>query len=83
MGIEVVANTLSFRRGHDNTGVTDRVVNQMLTQLDGVEALQGVYALAASSRPDLIDPALLRPGRIDIKLFCSMPDKVSFVQHQF
>ena len=75
MGIEVVANTLSFRRGHDNTGVTDRVVNQMLTQLDGVEVLQGVYVLAASSRPDLIDPALLRPGRIDIKLFCSMPDK--------
>ena len=83
MGIEVVANALSFRRGHDNTGVTDRVVNQMLTQLDGVEVLQGVYVLAASSRPDLIDPALLRPGRIDIKLFCSMPDKVSFVQHQF
>ena len=76
-GIGVVANALSFRRGHDNTGVTDRVVNQMLTQLDGVEALQGVYVLAASSRPDLIDPALLRPGRIDIKLFCSMPDEVS------
>lgn len=70
----------SFRRGHDNTGVTDRVVNQMLTQLDGVEALQGVYVLAASSRPDLIDPALLRPGRIDIKLFCNMPDEVSFCQ---
>ena len=83
MGIEVVSNALSFRRGHDNTGVTDRVVNQMLTQLDGVEALQGVYVLAASSRPDLIDPALLCPGRIDIKLFCSMPDEVSFVQHQF
>ena len=77
MGIEVVANALSFRRGHDNTGVTDRVVNQMLTQLDGVEALQGVYVLAASSRPDLIDPALLHPGRIDSKLFCSMPDEVS------
>lgn len=68
--------SLSPRRGHDNTGVTDRVVNQLLTQLDGVEALQGVYVLAASSRPDLIDPALLRPGRIDIKLFCNMPDEV-------
>ena len=51
-------------------------MNQLLTQLDGVEALQGVYVLAASSRPDLIDPALLRPGRIDIKLFCNMPDEV-------
>ena len=69
-------HSLPPRRGHDNTGVTDRVVNQFLTQLDGVEALQGVYVLAATSRPDLIDPALPRPGRIDIKLFCNMPDEV-------
>lgn len=69
-------DTPPLRRGHDNTGVTDRVVNQLLTQLDGVETLQGVYVLAASSRPDLIDPALLRPGRIDIKLFCNMPGEV-------
>lgn len=48
----------------------------MLTQLDGVESLEGVYILAASSRPDLIDPALLRPGRIDLKVFCSIPDEV-------
>ena len=68
--------SLHYRRGHDNTGVTDRVVNQLLTQLDGVEALQGVYVLAASSRPDLIDPALLRPGRIDRNLFCAMPEEV-------
>ena len=45
--------------------MTDRVVNQLLTQLDGVEGLDGVWVLAASSRPDLIDPALLRPGRLD------------------
>jgi peroxin-1 len=64
---------LTFHRGHDNTGVTDRVVNQLLTQLDGVEALQGVYVLAATSRPDLIDPALLRPGRLDKCLYCGMP----------
>ena len=64
------------RRGHDNTGVTDRVVNQLLTQLDGVEVLEGVYILAASSRPDMIDPALLRPGRIDMKICCEMPDEV-------
>ncbi len=66
----------SHSRGHDNTGVTDRVVNQLLTQLDGVESLQGVYVLAASSRPDLIDPALLRPGRIDRSLLCDMPTQV-------
>lgn len=67
--------SLAPRRGHDNTGVTDRVVNQLLTQLDGVEALEGVWILAAASRPDLLDPALLRPGRIGTVIFCPHPDK--------
>uniref|UniRef100_A0ABM0GQ03 Peroxisome biogenesis factor 1-like n=1 Tax=Saccoglossus kowalevskii TaxID=10224 RepID=A0ABM0GQ03_SACKO len=62
-------------RGHDSTGVTDRVVNQLLTQLDGVESLDGVYVLAATSRPDLIDPALLRPGRLDKCLYCPLPSQ--------
>ncbi|XP_062425100.1 peroxisomal ATPase PEX1 isoform X2 [Rhea pennata] len=57
--------------------VTDRVVNQLLTQLDGVEGLQGVYVLAATSRPDLIDPALLRPGRLDKCVYCPPPDQTS------
>ncbi|KIK41964.1 hypothetical protein CY34DRAFT_84427 [Suillus luteus UH-Slu-Lm8-n1] len=59
--------------GHDSTGVTDRVVNQMLTQMDGAEGLEGVYVLAATSRPDLIDSALLRPGRLDKSLLCDLP----------
>lgn len=65
-------------RGGDRTGVTDRVVNQFLCQLDGVEAntRDGVYVLAASSRPDLIDPALLRPGRLDKALYCGFPDEI-------
>ncbi|KAH9512750.1 Peroxisome biosynthesis protein pex1 [Bulinus truncatus] len=67
-------DSIAPKRGHDNTGVTDRVVNQLLTQLDGVEGLQGVYVLAATSRPDLIDPALLRPGRLDRSILCEMPD---------
>ncbi|XP_069033216.1 peroxisomal ATPase PEX1 [Embiotoca jacksoni] len=67
-------DSLAPRRGHDNTGVTDRVVNQLLTQLDGVEGLQGVYVLGATSRPDLIDPALLRPGRLDKSLYCPPPN---------
>nr|XP_033787031.1 peroxisome biogenesis factor 1 isoform X2 [Geotrypetes seraphini] len=70
-------DSIAPRRGHDNTGVTDRVVNQLLTQLDGVEGLQGVYVLAATSRPDLIDPALLRPGRLDKCLYCSPPDEAA------
>uniref|UniRef100_A0AAA9S682 Peroxisomal ATPase PEX1 n=1 Tax=Bos taurus TaxID=9913 RepID=A0AAA9S682_BOVIN len=69
--------SIAPRRGHDNTGVTDRVVNQLLTQLDGVEGLQGVYVLAATSRPDLIDPALLRPGRLDKCVYCPPPDQAS------
>uniref|UniRef100_A0A7M4F987 Peroxisomal biosis factor 1 n=1 Tax=Crocodylus porosus TaxID=8502 RepID=A0A7M4F987_CROPO len=70
-------DSIAPRRGHDNTGVTDRVVNQLLTQLDGVEGLQGVYVLAATSRPDLIDPALLRPGRLDKCIYCPPPDQTS------
>jgi peroxin-1 len=67
-------DAIAPRRGHDNTGVTDRVVNQLLTELDGVEALRGVAVIAATSRPDLIDPALLRPGRLDRMLYCGFPD---------
>lgn len=66
-------DSIAPKRGHDSTGVTDRVVNQMLTQMDGAEGLDGVYILAATSRPDLIDSALLRPGRIDKSLLCDMP----------
>lgn len=66
-----------FRRGHDSTGVTDRVVNQLLTQMDGVEDREGVAVVAASSRPDLLDPALLRPGRLDKALYCPLPNEAS------
>lgn len=66
-------DSIAPKRGHDSTGVTDRVVNQLLTQMDGAEGLDGVYVLAATSRPDLIDAALLRPGRLDKSLLCDMP----------
>ncbi|KAE8269545.1 hypothetical protein A4X09_0g2802 [Tilletia walkeri] len=68
-------DSIAPKRGHDSTGVTDRVVNQLLTQMDGAEGLEGVYVLAATSRPDLIDSALLRPGRLDKSLLCDMPDE--------
>ncbi|KAL8731493.1 MAG: hypothetical protein Q9166_003339 [cf. Caloplaca sp. 2 TL-2023] len=67
-------DSIAPKRGHDSTGVTDRVVNQLLTQMDGAEGLSGVYVLAATSRPDLIDPALLRPGRLDKSILCDLPD---------
>ena len=66
-------DSIAPKRGHDSTGVTDRIVNQLLTQMDGVEGLDGVYVLAATSRPDLIDSALLRPGRIDKSILCNVP----------
>ncbi|XP_071084749.1 peroxisomal ATPase PEX1-like [Haliotis cracherodii] len=73
-------DSIAPRRGHDSTGVTDRVVNQLLTQLDGVEGLEGVYVLAATSRPDLLDPALLRPGRLDKCLNCGLPNESERVE---
>ncbi|GAA6006638.1 hypothetical protein JCM10207_005001 [Rhodosporidiobolus poonsookiae] len=76
-------DSIAPKRGHDSTGVTDRVVNQMLTQMDGAEGLDGVYVLAATSRPDLIDPALLRPGRLDKSILCDMPsysDRLEIMQ---
>ncbi|KAF8127717.1 P-loop containing nucleoside triphosphate hydrolase protein [Boletus edulis] len=68
-------DSVAAKRGHDSTGVTDRVVNQLLTEMDGAEGLTGVYVLAATSRPDLIDTALLRPGRLDKSVLCDMPNE--------
>ncbi|EPY50012.1 AAA family ATPase Pex1 [Schizosaccharomyces cryophilus OY26] len=68
-------DSIAPRRGQDTTGVTDRVVNQLLTQLDGAEQYEGVYVVAATTRPDMIDPALLRPGRLDKLVLCDLPSK--------
>lgn len=67
-------DSIAPKRGHDSTGVTDRIVNQLLTQMDGAEGLEGVYVIGATSRPDLIDSALLRPGRLDKSVICDLPD---------
>ncbi|XP_045523805.1 nuclear valosin-containing protein-like [Pieris brassicae] len=60
------------RSSHDNNGST-RVVNQLLTEMDGIESREGVFVLAASNRPDIIDPAVLRPGRLDRIMYVGMP----------
>ena len=57
----------------DSNGVTDRVVNQLLTELDGLETRGQVYVVAATNRPELVDPAFLRPGRVDKLLFVPLP----------
>jgi len=51
------------------------MVNQLLTEIDGVEELERVVVIAATNRPDLVDPALLRPGRIELKIELKMPDR--------
>lgn len=62
--------------GGDNN-VTERVVSQMLTELDGLEPMNDVVVIAATNRPDMIDPALLRPGRFDKSICVGPPDKES------
>ena len=66
-------DSLVPKRGSGTTSVTDRIVNQFLCYLDGVEGRDGVFVMAATSRPDLVDVALLRPGRIDKAVFCDFP----------
>ena len=73
--IDAIAPARGFR--HDTTGVTDRIVNQMLTEIDGIVPLQNVVVIAATNRPDIIDPALLRPGRFDRLIYVPPPDKES------
>jgi peroxin-1 len=63
------------KRTSGSVSVTDRVVNQFLTYLDGVEDITGVYIIAITTRPDLIDPAVIRAGRIDQHMFCDLPDE--------
>ncbi len=53
------------RRDSNKRSVTDRIVNQFLVQLDGIDSLKHTFVIGASTRPDLIDPAVLRPGRLD------------------
>ncbi len=71
--IDSIAPARGFR--HDTSGVTDRIVNQLLTELDGIVPLQNVVVIAATNRPDIIDPALLRPGRFDRLIYVPPPDK--------
>ncbi len=64
------------RGGHsgDGGGAGDRVMNQLLTEMDGVGAKKNVFVIGATNRPDIIDPALMRPGRLDQLIYIPMPD---------
>jgi transitional endoplasmic reticulum ATPase len=62
-------------RHSGDSGVGERVVSQLLTELDGLEDLEDVVVIATTNRPDLIDPALLRPGRLDRHVHVPVPDE--------
>jgi transitional endoplasmic reticulum ATPase len=62
------------RGASSDSGVTERVVSQILTELDGMEELKNVVIIAATNRPDIVDPALLRPGRFDRLIYIAPPD---------
>ncbi len=66
--------------GYADSGVSERVISQLLTEIDGIEALQNVAVVAATNRPDILDPAVLRPGRFDRLIYVPAPDEKSLVQ---
>jgi transitional endoplasmic reticulum ATPase len=73
--IDALASTRSA--GREDSGVSGRVLSQLLTELDGIEELRGVLVLAATNRLDLLDPALLRPGRFDVQMELPLPNAVT------
>ncbi len=71
-------DSLAPRRGaSSDSHVSERVVNQMLTEMDGLEEMHDVVIIAATNRPDIVDPGLLRPGRFDRIILTPIPDKKS------
>ena len=58
----------------DTTGVRDSVVNQLLSKMDGVKEANNVLVVGLTNRPELLDPALLRPGRLEVQLKMELPD---------
>jgi transitional endoplasmic reticulum ATPase len=71
-------DSIAPRRGKSNdSNVTERVVSQILTEMDGIEELKDVVVIAATNRVDIVDPALLRPGRFDRMVYVSIPEKDS------
>uniref|UniRef100_A0A668AE40 Nuclear VCP like n=1 Tax=Myripristis murdjan TaxID=586833 RepID=A0A668AE40_9TELE len=66
-------DALCPRRSGSESGASVRVVNQLLTEMDGLETRRQVFIMAATNRPDIIDPAILRPGRLDKTLYVGLP----------
>jgi transitional endoplasmic reticulum ATPase len=60
--------------GYADSGASERVISQLLTEIDGIETLQNVLVIAATNRPDMLDPAVMRPGRFDRLIYVPSPD---------
>jgi transitional endoplasmic reticulum ATPase len=74
-------DSLASKRGYElGTKVTERVLNQMLAEMDGIEGLNSVIVIGATNRPDMLDAALMRPGRFDRILYVPVPDKEGRLQ---
>lgn len=65
------------RGGHGDSGASDRVINQILTEMDGMNVKKNVFIIGATNRPDVLDPAITRPGRLDQLIYIPLPDKAS------
>jgi transitional endoplasmic reticulum ATPase len=66
--------------GYADSGATERVISQLLTELDGIETLENVVVIGATNRPDILDPAVLRPGRFDRLIYVPAPDQKTLEQ---
>ena len=75
-------DSLAPRRGagFSDSGVSERVISQLLTEMDGITTLQDIVIIAATNRPDMVDPAVLRPGRFDRLIYVPEPDEKSRLQ---
>jgi transitional endoplasmic reticulum ATPase len=71
---------MGSRSQRDDTGVSKRIVNQFLAELDGMQSLQNVLVIGATNRADILDPAVLRPGRFDSVVFVPPPDEEARLQ---
>jgi len=71
-------DSIAPKRGQasDGNGVIDRIVSQLLTELDGMDDTKDIFLIAATNRPDLLDPALMRPGRLDKQIYLGLPEKM-------
>jgi transitional endoplasmic reticulum ATPase len=66
--------------GYSDSGASERVISQLLTEMDGIEALQNVVVIGATNRPDILDPAVMRPGRFDRLIDVPAPDSKALMQ---